>query len=299
MNLETRFLKTFLNVVELTSVAAAARLESLTPSAVVQRIRALEADIGTVLLRRSGHSTRPTEAGVAILDMARSLIEGTENLKAIATRNEEIGTIKVGVIHSMITGLLPEILTAMKEARPGIQVDVQPGQSVELYQKILGGTLDAAILVEPPFAISKEHAWRELRRDPLIVLASAAEQKSDTLAILRDSPFIRYDRKHWGGRSVESYLRRHKLSPLDRYELDSLEAIAVLVDRGLGVSIIPDWLPPWPEGLRLRKIPVEGAPTRNLGVIYRRLSSKDRLVEAFSQQACKAAKAKELTLQRS
>ncbi len=294
--METRFLKTFLNVVELTSVAAAARLESLTPSAVVQRIRALEADVGAVLLRRSGHSTRPTEAGVAILEMARNLIEGTESLKAIATRNEEVGTIRVGVIHSMITGLLPEILTAMKETRPGIMVDVQPGQSVDLYQKVLDGTLDAAILVEPPFAISKEHVWRELRRDRLIVLTSSTEQETDVQTILRQAPFIRYDRKHWGGRTVESYLRREKLSPLDRYELDSLEAIVVLVGRGLGVSLIPDWLPPWPEGLRLRKIAVDGAPTRNVGVIYRQLSSKDRLVEAFSQEACKAAKMKELTL---
>ncbi|MGR9145815.1 LysR substrate-binding domain-containing protein (plasmid) [Rhizobium leguminosarum] len=294
--METRFLKTFLNVVELTSVAAAARLESLTPSAVVQRIRALEADVGAVLLRRSGHSTRPTEAGVAILEMARKLIEGTESLKAIATRNEEVGTIRVGVIHSMITGLLPEILTAMKEARPGILVDVHPGQSVDLYQKVLDGTLDAAILVEPPFAISKEHVWRELRRDRLIVITSSTEQETDVLTILRQAPFIRYDRKHWGGRTVEGYLRREKLSPLDRYELDSLEAIVVLVGRGLGVSLIPDWLPPWPEGLRLRKIAVDGAPTRNVGVIYRQLSSKDRLVEAFSQEACKAAKAKELTL---
>ncbi|MBY3043787.1 LysR substrate-binding domain-containing protein [Rhizobium leguminosarum] len=294
--METRFLKTFLNVVELTSVAAAARLESLTPSAVVQRIRALEADVGAVLLRRSGHSTRPTEAGVAILEMARKLIEVTESLKAIATRNEEVGTIRVGVIHSMITGLLPEILTAMKETRPGIMVDVQPGQSVDLYQKVLDGTLDAAILVEPPFAISKEHVWRELRRDRLIVLTSSTEQETDVQTILRQAPFIRYDRKHWGGRTVESYLRREKLSPLDRYELDSLEAIVVLVGRGLGVSLIPDWLPPWPEGLRLRKIAVDGAPTRNVGVIYRQLSSKDRLVEAFSLEACKAAKAKELTL---
>jgi hypothetical protein len=28
---------------------------------------------------------------------------------------------------------------------------------------------------------------------------------------------------------------------------DALDAIAVLVDRGLGVSILPDWAPPWPE----------------------------------------------------
>ncbi|PSH70115.1 LysR family transcriptional regulator [Phyllobacterium brassicacearum] len=294
--METRFLKTFLSVVESSSIAAAARKENITPSAVVQRLRALEDEIGAVLVRRAGHSMRPTEAGSSVIETTRRIVEAAESMQTIANQKEEIGTIRIGVIHSMITGLLPEILTTMKERRPGIQVEVQPGQSSDLYQKMGEGHLDAAILVEPPFAIPKEYGWYELRQDPLIVLTSINETETDPLALLRSAPFIRYDRKHWGGRPGDTYLRRIRLNPKDKYELDSLEAIVVLVNRGLGVSLVPDWFPPWPEGLFLRKLPLEGAPSRGVGLIFPRLASNERLVRAFAEEARDAAKLKEASL---
>jgi len=294
--METRFLKTLLSVIDLNSIAAAARKENLTPSAVVQRLRALEDEVGAPLVRRAGHSMRPTEAGMAVAETARRIVEAAESLPGLANRNEEIGTVRVGVIHSMTTGLLPEILTSMKEKRPGVHVEVQPGQSSDLYQKMVDGSLDAAILVEPPFAVPKEYAWHELRKDPLILLTSISETESDPIVLLKRAPFIRYDRKHWGGRSGEAYLRHLKLSPKEKYELDSLEAIAVLVDKGLGVSLVPNWLPPWPEGLSLRKLSLEGAPFRGLGLIFPRLTTNERLVKAFAEEARAAARRKEALL---
>ncbi|NKL21199.1 LysR family transcriptional regulator [Rhizobium leguminosarum bv. viciae] len=290
--METRFLKTLLSVIDSNSIAAAARKENLTPSAVVQRLRALEDEIGAALVRRAGHSMRATEAGTAVVEAARRIVEMAESLPGLANQNEEIGRVRVGIIHSMTTGLLPEILTSMKEKRPGIHVEVQPGQSSDLFQRIIDGNLDAAILVEPPFAIPKEFTWHELRKDPLVLLCSSDETENDPVALLKDAPFIRYDRKHWGGRSAENYLRRLKINPQEKYELDSLEAIAVLVNKGLGVSLVPDWLPPWPDGLSLRKISLDGAPFRGVGIIFPRLTSNERLVKAFAEEARVAAKLK-------
>jgi DNA-binding transcriptional LysR family regulator len=294
--LETRFLKTFLSVVELNSIAAAARKENLTPSAVVQRLKALEEEIGAALVQRAGHSMRATEAGTSVIETARRIVEAAKSLPGLANQKEEVGAIRVGVIHSMITGLLPEILSSMKDKRPGIQVEVQPGQSSDLYQKVGEGSLDAAILVEPPFAVPKEFTWHELRRDPLIVLTSSSESETDPLVLLKSAPFIRYDRKHWGGRSGDVFLKRTKLNPQEKYELDSLEAIAVLVNKGLGVSLVPNWLPPWPEGLSLRKLPLAGAPSRGVGIMFPRLASNERLVRAFAEEARGAVKRKETEL---
>ena len=294
--METRFLKTFLSVVDANSIAAAARKENLTPSAVVQRLRALEDEIGAPLVRRSGHSMKATEAGLAVIETARRIIDAAESMQGLANQNDEVGTIRVGVIHSMITGLLPEVLSSIKERRPGIQVEVLPGQSSDLYQRLGDGSLDAVIIVAPPFAVPKEFVWHELRKDPLIVLTSSSENESDPLAVLKAAPFIRYDRKHWGGRPGDLYLKRIRLFPQDKYELDSLEAIAVLVNRGLGVSLVPDWLPPWPEGLSLRKLALDGAPSRCVGVLYPSLTPKQRLVSAFAAEAREAAKFKDATL---
>jgi DNA-binding transcriptional LysR family regulator len=67
-----------------------------------------------------------------------------------------------------------------------------------------------------------------------------------------------------------------------RLELDALDAIAVMVDRGLGVSLVPDWAPPWPAGLSLKKIPVPlSGQRREVGVLSNKGSSHIQLVNAF------------------
>src|SRR6516164_7257454 len=100
------------------------------------------------------------------------------------------------------------------------------------------------------------------------------------------SPFIRLDRTGWAGRLVDGYLRHAHLRPKERFELDGLEAIAIMVDRGLGVSLVPDWSPPWPEGLSLRKLPVrDDRFTRYIGLLWNRASLRAGLVHAFLEVA--------------
>ena len=58
-----------------------------------------------------------------------------------------------------------------------------------------------------------------------------------------------------------------------------------MVDRGLGVSLVPDWAKPWPEGLSLSRIPlpIEFEP-RRIGVVWSRSSIRRRLLEAFIKE---------------
>jgi DNA-binding transcriptional LysR family regulator len=296
--LETRFLRTFVTVVETSSILATARRENLTSSAVVQRLRTLEDEIGAPLVKRAGKAMRPTEAGLSILERARRIVAAADDLRDHANLDQDVGTLRIGVIHSMITGLLPDVLNAMKSTRPGIDVYVHPGQSSDLHDRVVAETLDAAIIVEPPYAISKALNFVELRRDPLILLCSSKEREKDPITLLKKRTFIWYDRKHWGGRVGDIYLKKIKINPGERHELDSLDGIAVLVDRRLGVSVVPDWLPPWPEGLSLRKIPLKDAPSRMVGFLFPRLSSRHRLLAAFLEEAKRAVYRKEGALRR-
>jgi DNA-binding transcriptional LysR family regulator len=75
-----------------------------------------------------------------------------------------------------------------------------------------------------------------------------------------------------------------RINPREQFELDSLEAISVLVDRGLGVSLIPDWPAPWPHGISVRKVAIPGAPVREIGLVWPRASARLRLTEAFIQE---------------
>ena len=288
--MDTRFVETFLMAVDNGSIAEAARRLNLTPAAVAKRIRILESEIGTVLFARSGRTIRPTEAGVAIVERARHFLVEVRDFKSIAATDQPTGELRVGAFQSALSGMLPDILALMKEKYSQIKVHITRGISAELYRKVLDGDLDTAIIAQPPFAIPKSCDWRLLREEPLILLTRAPAPSRKPHAILASEPFIRLDRNLWPGRLVDGYLRRTGIRPRELFEIDGAEAIAVMVDRGLGVSLMPDWAPPWPEGLSLAKLPVPDASSfaRRIGLVWARASLRLRLVHAFLEQAMAA-----------
>lgn len=101
---------------------------------------------------------------------------------------------------------------------------------------------------------------------------------------------IRYDRNNWGGRLGDRWLADNGATVNEWVELDQLEAISVLVSRGLGVSILPDWTPPWPEGASVARIPLPGrAVHREIGLVWPRNSSLGRVVEVMRRALGQAA----------
>jgi DNA-binding transcriptional LysR family regulator len=153
---------------------------------------------------------------------------------------------------------------------------------------VQSGALDAAIIVEPDYGLAKTCGWRVLREEPLVVLAPRAMAGDDAHALLRKAPYIRYDRNTYGGRIADRYLHAHDIQPTVRFELTSLSAIALLVDRGLGVALVPDWPPPWPEGLSLKKLPIaDPSCVRRLGLLWYKASARLRLVNALLEQAAR------------
>jgi DNA-binding transcriptional LysR family regulator len=286
--MDTRFLDSFVAVVDNGSIAEAARRLNLTPTAVAQRIRTLEIEVGSRLIIRSGRTVRSTEAGVAILDRARSVLGDIRDLKSVGASDRASGQLRLGAVGSMLAGLVPDILSLLTKKYPRIEVYLVRGGSSELYRQVLDGDLDGAIIVQPPFTISKACDWRVLREEPFIVLTSAKTSARDPHAILASEPFIRVDRKLWTGRLADGYLRKYGIRPHERYELEGTDAIASLVDRGLGVSLMADSMP-WPEGLSVVKIAVRDRSfTRRVGLIWARTSVRARLMHIFLEVATMA-----------
>jgi len=284
--MDTRFLESFVTVVEQGSLAEAARRLNLTPAAVAQRIRALESEIGARLLIRSGRTVRPTQSGAAILTQTRNFLGHIRDLKSIAANKMPSGELRLGAVPTAKNGLLPDILAGMAKKYPLVEIHIVGGMAASLYPRVLSGELDAALTMKPPFPIPKTCDWRVLRTEPLIVLTSASATIRDPHVALTTEPFIRLDRAGWGGRLIDGYLRHARIRPKERFELDGPEAIAVMVDRGLGVSLVYDWSPPWPEGLSLRKLPVPSDKfTRYIGLLWTRASLRAGLVQAFLEVA--------------
>ncbi|RDI52277.1 LysR family transcriptional regulator [Microvirga subterranea] len=284
--MDTEFLRTFVIVVEGGSIAEAARRLELTPASVALRMRTLEKEFGTRLLVRSGRTVTPTEAGRALTELGRGLLRDVENVKSALTTETPTGELRIGAVQTAITGMMPKILTTVQEAYPRLEIHIVPGQSAELHSKVLSGEVDGAILTEPYFALPKACGWAVLREEPMQVIAPSSMASLDAHSVLASEPFIRYGHGVWGGRLVENYLAGAGIRPRERFVLSTLDAIAVMVDRGLGVSLVPDWSPPWPEGLSLTKLPLPlPAEPRRIGLLWMKGSARIRLLRVFLEQA--------------
>lgn len=270
-------------------MAAAARSLCLSPSAIAQQLHALERELGAPLIVRVGRTMRITEQGARIVDHARQLLRDAADLRSIANDGAVRGELRLGACTTPLIGMLPEILARVSEKFPQITVHIHSASSSQLYREVEVGNLDAAFVLEAPYALPKTCEWTMLREEPLIVLAPRALAASDAHALLKEQPFIRYDRNQWGGRSADQYLRAAKIIPRERFELNALNAIAVMVGRGLGVSLVPDWAPPWPEGLEIARLSLpKPCVARRIGIVWSLATVRTRLVGVLREESEKA-----------
>lgn len=227
-----------------------------------------------------------TEAGARILGRARKLLRDVSDLSTVAVDESVGGELRIGAGGTALTGIVPEILSRTIKRFPNVNIFIQTGMSYDLHKAVENDELDAAFVLEAPFTLHKSCCWQLLREEPLVVLAPQSMAHCDPHELLATQPLIRYDRNWWGGHLVDEYLRKAGIVPIERFELNALNAIAVMVDRGLGVSLVPDWAPPWHEGLDIVRLPtpLESEP-RRIGLVWSRSSIRIRLLEAFLREA--------------
>jgi DNA-binding transcriptional LysR family regulator len=284
--MDIEFLGNLLLVVDSGSMAEAARRVGVTPAAIAQQIQALEREFGVSLFVRAGRTVIPTEAGHRVIERARGIVREFSELKAFALEGEAAGELRIGSITTALLSLLPDVLSRFAAAFPQAKVLIRAGTSMELYETLQRGDLDVAVCLHPAFALPKAYDWHLLREEPIVVLAPSRLAAQDPHELLRREPFIRYDRSLGGGKQADQYLRAAKIVPHELFELNSLMAIAMMVDRGLGVSLMPDIVSPLTANLDVAKLvlPVQTDP-RRFGVLWHRASPRGRLIKGFLQCA--------------
>jgi DNA-binding transcriptional LysR family regulator len=287
--MDTAFLGNLLLVVDTGSMAEAARRVGVTPAAIAQQMSALERELGVTLFVRSGRTVIPTEAGHRVIERARGLVADFADLRAHALEGEATGELRIGTITTALLSLLPDVLANFARAFPRAKVLIRAGTSMELYDTLQRGDLDVAICLHPAFALPKAFDWHLLREEPLVVLAPARFAGKDPHELLRREPFIRYDRTLGGGKQADQYLRAARIVPRELFELNALMAIAMMVDRGLGVSLVPDIVSPMTAALAVARLPLPvPSEPRRFGVVWPRASPRARLIQGLLQCADEA-----------
>ena len=137
-------LNAYLEVARRRSFAAAARELGVSPSALSQSVRQLEARLGATLLTRTSRSVAPTDAGQRLLEHAGPAVEqALESLKTVSARPGEItGRVRLSVPAVAVSLVLARLLPRFIERYPKIEVEARvEGRFVD----IVAEGLDAGI----------------------------------------------------------------------------------------------------------------------------------------------------------
>lgn len=234
-----RQLESFIAIAETGSFNAAANRLGVTQSAISMQIKALEDELRADLFDRSKRPPVLNDRGLGLLDRARRVIAQYQDLQAAALEGgEPAGTLRLGVIPSVTTGILPDALANLSRWNPALQVRIQNGLSTEVMRGVVHGELDAAILTEQA-RLDRTLSCRTIIEEEMLVVAPAEAEGVLAEDLLSDLPFIRFNKRAGVGRIIDKALRDRRIRVTDAMELDSIEAMLMMVSRGLGVCIAP------------------------------------------------------------
>jgi DNA-binding transcriptional LysR family regulator len=284
-----RALRTLISIHRHGSFRAAAEAESLTPAAVSQQMRNLEASWNLELFERSLRSPKLTSIGLALVDEAEVVVASYDNLADKVRSGEEIsGELILGAVPTTLTGLVPLALTQLKMSHPSIRVRIVPGLSNQLLLQIERGQIHAAVISKPEL-LPKSLSFSKIAAEDLVLLAAESTEKLPVRDLLQSQPFIRFNRDAVVGRQIEAWLQNNGIVVNDVMELEGLESISSMVAAGLGISIVPHRCIIENDHLPLKRIPLgNDVPNRLLGLVSRVGSPKANVTKAAEAALLKA-----------
>ena len=279
-----RFIRTFVAVARYGSFAAAAERISLTQAAVSLQMRALEDELRHPLFDRSGRTVRLNSTGVALLPRAEKLLAVYDELRSFAGDIDEAsGPMAIGAVVSVM-GALARLIAQFKRTHPRLDIRLITGKSTELVEQVEAGHIDTAIIVEPSGkALPTSLDWSPLFSEPLVLL-SPARSSGNVEDVLREQPFLRFDRSQHTGVLIDRTLRRAQLSTQDFLELNSIETIVELVRQEVGVAVLPLLRrASWHHDSALRVTPIEPVVPRVIGMLEHRSHPRAAVTAAIAQ----------------
>ncbi|MCS0634679.1 LysR substrate-binding domain-containing protein [Streptomyces sp. LP05-1] len=237
-------LRYFVAVAETRHFTRAAERVHVAQPSLSQQIRALERELGAELFRRAPGNVTLTDAGEALLPLARRILADADTARHEVQELAQLrrGRVRLGATPSLCTGLLPEVLRAFHELHPGIQLLVQESGSHDLVRELARGALDLALVVLPLPAPVPALTTVELLREDLVVVSSAAApapRRPVRIADLQGQPLVMFRHGYDLRELTVAACRAAGFEPSFTVEGGELDAVLGFVRAGLGMAVVP------------------------------------------------------------
>jgi DNA-binding transcriptional LysR family regulator len=242
-------LSLFRHVVEAGSITHGAARANLALAAASTRIRLMEEALGAALLVRARAGVTPTQAGRTLLQHARAILRQAERLR------EDLGAYGGGLAGQIrmlsntnaLTEFLPEALSSFLATHPNVSVDLEERLSDEIVGLIAEGVADLGIVAATVDTSALE--TYPFRKDRFVLVVARdhplAARSSIAFAEVLAHDFVGLDRAS----ALQRFLAE-KAAPIGqplrlRVQLRSFDAVCRLVERNVGVGIVPETTARW------------------------------------------------------
>ena len=233
--------KTFAAVARTGGITRAAEELNTVQSNVTQRVKALEAEIGTPLFERHSRGMTLTGAGKRLLPYAQKMaVLSREALLAARDDGEPKGPLAIGSMETTAAVRLPPLLADFHRRFPAVRLSLRTAPTADLVAFVLAGTLDGAF-VAGPIAHDDLTATSAFREELVLVSArrwaSLAElragtpESGPTALVFRTGCTYR--------QRLEQIFVEFGWPSAARFELGTLDGMIGCVASDMGVALLP------------------------------------------------------------
>jgi DNA-binding transcriptional LysR family regulator len=269
--MEIRQLSAFVAIARANSFTRAARSLGVPQSALSQRLRALERELGVVLVDRGNRTTGLTASGRALLARAERILAEVRDAgaEAAARAGVEGGNVRLGcALQTLLEGRLAELLARFHAKHPSLRLEIYEAHTRQVLDQLSRGRIDLALVhlgragdgdtvgVE---AARAGMSLLRLAREPLVAIVAPghrfARRASLRLDDLRDEDYIAFARGATVRALVDAAAAARGIELRVVCSSANMGTVRAFVAAGLGVAIVPASATdvPWPA---LRAIPL-------------------------------------------
>jgi len=234
-------LRLFLSVVECGSLTHGAQAMHLALASVSERIAGMESALGAPLLERNRRGVRTTAAGDALVRHARAILGQVEqmrgDLRSYATGLR--GRIRLLSNTASMAAFVPPQLCRFLASHADLSVDLEERPSSEIVQALVSRRADLGIVADiTDLGSLQTHL---IAHDQLVVVASRAHRAA-ALASVSFAEILDESIVGMADTALETHLaeRASRLGRQLNYRVQfrSVEHVAMLVEAGIGISIL-------------------------------------------------------------
>ena len=274
----------FCRAVELGGFTKAAKYLNYSQSAVSQTVKALEQELGTVLVERRKDGVVLTEDGKLLTPYIQSVFLAEQALlrKKMEVQGLTNSVIRIGTFTSISRSLLPRMMKNFKVLYPSAQFVLQQGEYTSIEKWVKEGSVDFGFVNTD--AVS-EMDGRIIMKDKMMAVLPKghplAEYGEVSLHQLTSESFILLDE---GSYSLPLYaFEKLGLVPRIGYKVYDDYTILAMVKHGLGISMMYQTvLDGFGDGLEIR--PIKENPERSIALVWSKWDTMPLAARKFVQE---------------